>query len=315
MSTNVAKMITGQIVRRMEEAEKGTVFRWVRPWNSGLERPYSYETLKPYRGINRLLLDNDMYLTFNAVQRMNDRAGRHVYQIRKGANSRMVCFYREVPVKDMETGEEKKKPETGNTVKKSVLRYYRVFSREDVIDRRSGECLPAKVEAEHHDHHDMDVCMKEALEQFRRLLDCYCLKYGITLEIVRDGTRAYFSHEMRIHVPDLCNFTSVYDWVHTVAHEMAHSTGVMLGRFENRTDQEKEKAMCEYGMEELIAEIAAEMVCAQMKIPDDSAAPDNTPAYIHAWSAYLNDRPRAVITAASKAEEACEMIVECNGNS
>lgn len=311
MSTDVAKMITEQIVKRMEETEEGTMFRWVRPWNSGLERPYSYETLKPYRGINRLLLDNDMYVTYNGMERINLRLGKPVYHIREGARSHMVCFYRQVNVKDPATGEPGIHPKTGKPITRPVLRYYRVFSREDVIHRETGECLPAGLEYEHHTHQDMSEHMQKALEQFRTLLECYCKKYGITLEVVKDGTRAYFSHDMRIHVPDLCNFSSVYDWVHTVSHEMAHSTGVMLGRFENRADDEKEESMHDYGMEELVAEITAEMLCAQLRIPDDSVAVDNALAYIQSWSKYLKDRPKAIVSAAAKAEKACDLIMEC----
>ncbi len=61
--SNVAKIITESILKKMEDAEQnGEVFRWVKPWNSGLDRAYSYDTLMPYRGVNRLLLDNNEYL-------------------------------------------------------------------------------------------------------------------------------------------------------------------------------------------------------------------------------------------------------------
>ena len=39
MSNTVAKIITDTILERMEKAEQnGEVFRWVKPWNSGLDR-------------------------------------------------------------------------------------------------------------------------------------------------------------------------------------------------------------------------------------------------------------------------------------
>ena len=43
--SNVAKIITDAILKKMEDAESlGTSFRWVKPWNSGLDRAYSYDT-------------------------------------------------------------------------------------------------------------------------------------------------------------------------------------------------------------------------------------------------------------------------------
>ena len=66
----VAKIITDTILKRMEEAEsKGEVFRWVKPFAEGApDRAYSYDTKLPYKGINRLLLENSEYLTFNMIQ-------------------------------------------------------------------------------------------------------------------------------------------------------------------------------------------------------------------------------------------------------
>ena len=74
--SSVAKIITDTILAKMQEAEKsGTSFRWVKPWNSGLDRAYSYDTQIPYSGVNRLLLDNDEYLTFNKMQEINQQKG------------------------------------------------------------------------------------------------------------------------------------------------------------------------------------------------------------------------------------------------
>ena len=107
MSNTVAKIITDTILERMEKAEQnGEMFRWVKPWNSGLDRAYSYDTQIPYRGVNRLLLDNNEYLTFNKMQEINSRKDSPQYQIRKGAKSNIVCYYNTTPIKDEETGEE-----------------------------------------------------------------------------------------------------------------------------------------------------------------------------------------------------------------
>ena len=310
MSNNVAKIITDTILEKMKNTEEGQMFRWVKPWNSGIDRAYSYETMVPYRGINRLLLDNNLYITHNAVQRINDKKDSPQYQIRKGAKSNMVCYYNTTPVKDEETGEPMIDEETGLPLKRGFLKYYRVFSREDIVRRDNGECLPSKIEVEHFSHEDATEQMRQALDRFNRLFNYYCEKNGIEVQIVQDGTQAYFSHNMKIRVPDISNFNSIYNWVHTVAHEMAHSSGMLLGRFNDQEPQEIEDAMKSYSKEELIAEITAEMLCAELHIPDDSETSDNVYAYINGWSSHLKDRPTEIVSAAAKAETACELIME-----
>ena len=312
MSNTVAKIITDTILERMEKAEQnGEVFRWVKPWNSGLDRAYSYDTQIPYRGVNRLLLDNNEYLTFNKMQEINKQKGTPDYQIRKGAKSNIVCYYNTTPVKDEETGEPMIDEKTGEELKRGFLKYYRVFSREDVIRKDNGENLPSKFQFEHFSHEDATEQMRQALDRFNRLFNYYCMKKGIEVQVIQDGTQAYFSHDMKIRVPDISNFNSVYNWVHTVAHEMAHSTGMFLGRFNDQEPQEIEESMKSYSREELCAEIAAEMLCAELHIVDDSETPDNVYAYINGWSSHLKDRPMEIVSAAAKAETACELIMEC----
>ena len=310
--SNVAKIITDAILKKMEDAENlGTSFRWVKPWNSGLDRAYSYDTQIPYKGVNRLLLENDEYLTFNKMQEINQQKGTPEYQIRKGARSNIVCYYNTTPIKDEQTGEPMIDEYTGKELKRGFLKYYRVFSKGDIVRKDNGESLPSKFNFEHFSHEDATEQMQQALDRFNRLFNYYCEKNGIEVQVVQDGTQAYFSHNMKIRVPDISNFNSIYNWVHTVAHEMAHSTGMFLGRFNDQEPKAIEEAMKSYSKEELVAEITAEMLCSELHILDDSETPDNAVAYIHSWSSYLKDRPHEIVSAAAKAESACEMIMEC----
>ena len=242
--SNVAKIITDAILKKMEDAENlGTSFRWVKPWNSGLDRAYSYDTQIPYKGVNRMLLENDEYLTFNKMQEINQQKGTPEYQIRKGARSNIVCYYNITPIKDEQTGEPMIDEYTGKELKRGFLKYYRVFSKGDIVRKDNGESLPSKFNFEHFSHEEATEQMKEALDRFNRLFNYYCEKNGIEVQVVQDGTQAYFSHNMKIRVPDISNFNSIYNWVHTVAHEMAHSTGMFLGRFKAQEPKAIEEAM------------------------------------------------------------------------
>ena len=91
--SKVSQIITETVLKRMEEAEKnGEVFYWVKPFSEGSpNKPYSYDTEIPYRGINRILLDNDEFLTFAKVQEMNKKKDAVQYHIRKGAKANIVC--------------------------------------------------------------------------------------------------------------------------------------------------------------------------------------------------------------------------------
>lgn len=311
--SNVSQIITDTILKKMEQAEKnGEVFRWVKPFAEGApDRAYSYDTMIPYHGINRLLLDNNEFLTFNKMQEINQQKNSPEYQIRKGAKSNIVCYYNTTPVIDEETGEPKIDEFSGKELRKGFLKYYRVFSREDIVRKDNGENLPSKFDFKHYTHEETTEQMQQALDRFNRLFNHYCKKYGIEVEIIKDGTKAYFSHDMKIRIPDITNFNSLYNWVHTLAHEMAHSTGMFLDRFNDQELKDIEKMMQEYSKEELVAEICAEMLCSELHIPDDSETPDNAISYIHSWSSYLKDRPSEIISAAAKAESACDFIMEC----
>ncbi len=72
---NVAQIITENILKEMEEAEaQGKTLRWGKPFVLGTPyKPYSYTTREAYRGINRVLLDNNKYLTFNMVKELNEK--------------------------------------------------------------------------------------------------------------------------------------------------------------------------------------------------------------------------------------------------
>lgn len=309
MGNSIANIVTDKILARMQEAEQnGETFRWVKPFAIGSpNRAYSFKTMKPYNGINRLTLDNTEYLTKRMINDINEKNRDAFYHIRKGARGSIVCFYTTKPVIDKETGEPMIDEETGLEVQRKILKYTPVFSREDIVRSDNGEVLPSKFDFKHYNYDEITEQMREALDRFNRLFNYYCKKYGIKVEIIKDGTEAYFSHDMRIRVPEMTNFKSVYDYITTLAHEMAHSTGMLLGRFDNKSSVD---AKIDYAKEELIAEISSEIIANELQIIDDSNTPDNAVAYINSWSSFLKDRPTEILNASAKAEKVVELLME-----
>lgn len=315
---SVAEEVAERILNRMKEVEEAIqngenkAFRWVKPFAIGAPNlPYSYETMKSHSGVNRLILEPNEYLTWRMMQDVNKRADSPEYQIRKGAKGSPLFFFKVETVIDKETGEPVIDEDTGKEKTRGIWKRYTVFSREDIVRRDNGEALPSKFQFEHFTHEDTTERMREGLDRFNRLFNYYCQKHGITVEIVKDGTQAYFSHDMRIRVPEMSNFRSVYDWITTLAHEMAHSTGMFLGRFDDNAIKTPEQAKLDYAREELCATISAESVANLLMIQDDAdVTSDNAVAYIHSWSSFLKDRPNEVLAAARKSDKAVNMIME-----
>ena len=82
----VAEIVTNTIIKKLESG----VIPWYKPWTGG--EAVNYITQKPYRGINRLLLDSGEYLTFKQIQDLNGK-------IKKGAKSHVVVFYLNLKMK------------------------------------------------------------------------------------------------------------------------------------------------------------------------------------------------------------------------
>ncbi|MFS0752532.1 ArdC-like ssDNA-binding domain-containing protein [Oceanobacillus sp. 1P07AA] len=98
-------MVTNQIISNLE---KGTV-PWKKPFASG--QAVNWNTQKPYRGINTMLLDGGEYLTFKQIK---DAGGK----VKKGEKSQIIVFWKWLEIEEKETEEEKNIP---------FLKYYRVF--------------------------------------------------------------------------------------------------------------------------------------------------------------------------------------------
>ena len=107
-----------------------------------------------------------------------------------------------------------------------------------------------------------------------------------------------------ITMPDPAAFRDLDHYRATLAHELAHWTGHtsrlardLAGRFGSDA----------YAMEELIAEMAAAMLGAELGLP--VAHLDHHASYVASWLKVLKADSRAVLTAAAKAEEASSLLL------
>lgn len=89
----------------------------------------------------------------------------------------------------------------------------------------------------------------------------------------------------------------------TVLHELGHWTGAehrlnrdLSGRFGTET----------YAMEELVAELSAAFVCADLDVEHDPR--ENTATYLESWLKVLKQDKRAIVTAAAKAQTVSDYL-------
>lgn len=303
---NVYEAIQNRILERLITAEeKHTKFHWVKPFDftSSVRYPCAYDTSKPYSGVNRLL-PPDEYITFAKIQELNQKNPFDFWHLRKGSKAVMVVYYNWQQAKDKEGNLMFNEDNSPKMI--PFIKYYNAFNREDVISRDGGN-LPSKIPVKHFTHEDIDRITQSELLRFTSMVNHYCQEHGIELQIVTDSRRAYFSPTKNIiRIPTIANFDSVYDYVHTVAHELAHSTGIELGRFKSHSVETHE----DYSKEELVAEITAGMVVSSFRISDDSPRKDNDIAYVQSWRKHIaeSDTTKLIVAAAQHASKAANVI-------
>jgi len=103
-------------------------------------------------------------------------------------------------------------------------------------------------------------------------------------------------------------FVESVSYYSTLAHEHTHWTANA-----GRCDRQLGKRFGDnaYSAEELIAELGAAFICAQLGLSTEPRA--DHAAYIQSWLKVLKADKRAIFTAASKAQQACDWLVQRTG--
>jgi len=106
-----------------------------------------------------------------------------------------------------------------------------------------------------------------------------------------------------IRMPTVEQFSTLDHYRATLAHECTHATGAkarldrdLTGRFGSEN----------YAAEELVAELSAAMIGARLGF--DTALIEHHAAYLEDWLRVLKGDRKALMTAASKAQQACDYL-------
>lgn len=124
------------------------------------------------------------------------------------------------------------------------------------------------------------------------------------MQIIEGGdTACYLPVADEIRVPRRGQFDQIEHFYATLAHEAAHWTGPRLGR-----DLTGRFGSDAYGAEELVAELTAAVISAEVGIAP--VARDDHARYIASWLRILKADPRHLWSVASQAERAAEMLLD-----
>lgn len=290
METSTAKQGTGKDVytiiteKIIEQLENGTV-PWQKSWNeSGL--PQNMLSLKPYRGINLILLaslgyEQNYFLTYKQLSEIGGK-------VKKDEKGHMVVYW-SFPEKDIQTAEN---TETMPEAKKpAILRYYTVFNIaqcENIPDDK----IPAAATI---DFNPIPVC------------EHIVANMPLCPEIRHKEQNAYYD-VLRdfINMPKQKSFVSEGAYYSTLFHEMVHSSG-----HHSRLSRKNLVEMTEYGSEpysheELVAEMGT---CYLLSHADIANQFEQNTAYIQGWLWQLKNDKRLIFSAASQAQKAVDYIL------
>lgn len=286
MAFDIYAEVTDRIISEMEQG----IIPWEKPWTGVADGAISHSTGKPYSLLNQMLLGKPgEYLTFKQVK---DAGGN----VKKGAKARFVVFWKFIQKNKTTKDGQIVRDENGLPVAENIpmLKYYNVFH----IDDTEG-VEPKYSEPPMHDI-EPDAAAEKVLRE-------YVAREGIPL-INEKGDRAFYRPACdEIHLPLMEQFENAGEYYSTAFHESVHSTG--HPKRLNRISLSEVAAFGSdsYSKEELVAEIGA---CAILhKLGMETARTfRNNAAYIQNWLGALKNDKRLIVSAASRAEKAMNLI-------
>jgi antirestriction protein ArdC len=283
---DIHQHITSQIVAAIQAGAGEFRLPWHRSAGN-IMRPVNVASKKPYRGVNVLSLwaaaDDKGYQSGAwGTYRQWSEAGA---QVRKGEKASYVVFYKEITVTAGEENED-------DTATRLFARATPVFAAEQV----DGYAAPALPEP--------PANPIEPIEH----AEAFIVATGAIIH--HGGSRAFYRRSSDdIHLPPREAFmgtptsTAAEAYCSTKLHELTHWTGA-----ESRCNRQFGKRFGDdaYAMEELVAELGAAFLCADLGITDVPRA--DHAQYLESWLRVLKADKKAIFTAASKASQAAAFL-------
>ena len=319
-AADIYKMITDKVISMFKNAKASDYHR---AWkDDAFFIPLNFDSKKPYRGVNRLLLQeriglteafpNPYFLTFKQIK-------KHKGTLKKGAKGYEVVYYsiRYVVPADKNTGRKaysstnnqkvldylaKNKLTEDIVTRIPMIRYYNVYNGEDItgIDFKLPEVKIGRVIPD-------TATENQAAELIVK-------NYPNPPAIKHGGNEAYYEiNQDLVRIPKVEQFDSINDYYRTLFHELTHST-----RHENRLNREKNSFRfgdTGYAKEELVAEFGAVFLSAWAGIMWYNNK--NHAAYLKGWNSAIKEAKndnKFLMKAASLAQAATDYILNLDAN-
>lgn len=301
---NIYKVITEKVIFNIEEALKnGTPFTWVKPWKgypfgNFVSYQRNPEKFRPYRGINRILLEPGLYITMKQLNELSKKDGKQ-YKVKKGSHRETVYFYKKCGYKVKDEDGNVMVDDDGNESIRTffLMRFYGVFNINDIEGLDDYE-----VKLEEHEYDE--TAMSKAADKIAK---AYCKKHGIKLQIKKGIDKACYSPSTHtVTVPHRNQFTSLEEYYSTLFHELTHSTSYPLERELGSGFGTKK-----YSYEELIAELGALFMMQTIGF-DTSKTEKNSTAYLKGWLKVLKSDVGFIVKASTAAQKAVDLILDIN---
>ncbi len=288
---DVYTRVTDRIVADLEQG----VLSWMKPWSSEhaagkITRPLRHSGV-PYSGINILMLWSaamaggfvaPIWMTFKQALELNAH-------VRKGEKGSLVVYANSITRKETDDA-------TGDETDREIhfMKGYTVFNVEQI------EGLPAH-----------DYAKPEPLfSPIQRIEHAETFFGNLRADLRHGGTQAYYAQESDyIRMPPFEAFCDAESYYATLAHESTHWTKhpARLAREFGRKKWGDEG----YAEEELVAELGAAFLCADLELaltPREDHA-----SYIAHWLTVLKNDKRAIFRSAAHAQRTADYINSLQG--
>lgn len=274
--------------RILSDLEQG-IRPWIKPWSAAhaagrITRPLRHNGT-PYKGINVLLLWGEamangyaapLWMTYKQAQEIGG-------QVRKGEHGSLVVYADRIT--KTETAD------NGEEIEREIpfMKGYTVFNVEQI------DGLPA--------HYYAQPVNPLPASQRIEAADRFVTSTGA--DIRHGGNQAFYSPSRDlIQLPPFEAFRDAESYYATALHELTHWT-----KHESRLSRDfgRQRFGDEgYAREELVAELGAAFLCADLGITPDIR--EDHAAYLASWLKVLQDDKRAIFQAAAHAQRAADFL-------
>ncbi len=286
--TDVYARITDKILAALEDG----VRPWVQPWSSShligrVSRPLRHNG-EPYSGINVLLLWSEtMIRGYGASTWMTFRQAQELgASVRKGETGSMVVYANRVTKTETDS--------SGQDLERNIvfLKAYTVFNVEQ-IDGLGDRYADTG--------HDINARPIDRIAH----ADAFFSAIGATIR--HGGADAFYTPDADvIQMPPIETFRDAESYYATLAHESIHWTGAAHRLDRDLSRYAKDRSA--RAREELIAELGAVFLAADLRIVPDMEPRSDHASYLAAWVQVLANDKRFIVQAAAQAQRSVAFL-------